>query len=115
VLAGHHYSGCLVAGRKDIAGAVFGSEEALQATYWKIGPHEDPTYNLCKLTQEDISKAIVLAGMGAIVSFGVMLLLKVLIRRLRRLFYCRGDPQSGTASRNVKTWWMPGLFIVQGS
>jgi hypothetical protein len=78
VLAGHHYSGCLVAGRKEIAGAVFGSEGALHATYWKNGvPTRTPLTIFANISQEEISKAIVLAGMGAIVSFGVMLLLKI--------------------------------------
>jgi hypothetical protein len=36
------------------------------------------------ITKEDIAKTIVLAGIGAIVSFGVTLLLKVVIKKLRR-------------------------------
>jgi ABC-type sulfate transport system permease component len=75
-----------VAARSYIAGAVFGSEGALHATYGKIGvPTRTPLTIFANISQEDISKAIVLAGMGAIVSFGVMLLLKVLIRRLREI------------------------------
>jgi hypothetical protein len=75
-----------VAGRKEIAGAVFGSEGALQATYWKNGASQGRhLQSLQTSAKTDISKAIVLAGMGAIVSFGVMLLLKLLIRRLREI------------------------------
>jgi len=36
------------------------------------------------ITEEDIAKTIVLAGIGAIVSFGVTLLLKVVIKKFRR-------------------------------
>jgi hypothetical protein len=36
------------------------------------------------ISGEDISKTIVLAGIGAIVSFGVTLLLKAIIKRFRR-------------------------------
>jgi mannitol-specific phosphotransferase system IIBC component len=36
------------------------------------------------ISKEDISKTIVLAGIGAIVSFGVTLLLKVIIKKFRR-------------------------------
>jgi hypothetical protein len=51
----------------------------------KWGLTRTPLTIFANISQEDISKAIVLAGMGAIVSFGVMLLLKVLIRRLREI------------------------------
>jgi hypothetical protein len=36
------------------------------------------------ISTEDISKTIVLAGVGAIVSFGVTLLLKVILKKFRR-------------------------------
>jgi mannitol-specific phosphotransferase system IIBC component len=36
------------------------------------------------ITKEDIAKTIVLAGVGAIVSFAITLLLKVVIKKFRR-------------------------------
>ena len=36
------------------------------------------------ITKEDIVKTIVLAGVGAIVSFGITLLLKVVVKKFRR-------------------------------